>query len=92
MAANNQSWEEQMVSKVNLRTSLGIDFQANRCSNAKSWRLVHDGKQVQDFFESSGYTTTINNLFEGTQQQGLDEITRLGLAYTTEDLREQQIA
>ena len=79
MAANNQSWEEQMVFRVDLRTSLGIDFQANRCGNAGSWRLVHDVVQVQDFFESEGITTTINTLFVGTEAEGEMEIKRLGL-------------
>lgn len=46
----------------------------------KSWRLVHDGVNVLDLFESTGETSTINNLFcAPNRKAALAEIKRLGL-------------
>lgn len=46
----------------------------------KSWRLVHDGKNVLAFMETAGFTTTMHTMFESqTEQECLDEIVRLGL-------------
>jgi hypothetical protein len=47
----------------------------------KSWRLVYDTeKNVISYFESDGYTTSINTIFEGANEQAcMDEAQRLGL-------------
>ncbi|RLG24081.1 hypothetical protein DRN85_08260 [Methanosarcinales archaeon] len=50
-------------------------------SNKKCWRLVHWNGIIKSFFESEGYTYTINHLFCGTKEECLAEISRLGLIY-----------
>jgi hypothetical protein len=49
-----------------------------------SWRLVHDGVNIIAFFEAEGVTSTINQLFTGTEDECLDEIVRLGLVEPSE--------
>ena len=44
------------------------------------FRLVHDGKKVIAYFESSGVTRTSHNLFCGTAGECQAEMTRLGFA------------
>ena len=51
----------------------------NYSKNDISWRLVHDGVKVLDFFESQGITGTRNTLFVGTEEECKAEIEKLGL-------------
>ncbi len=57
----------------------------NKSGTEQSWRLVHDGDRVIDLFESSGYTETINQLFTGTRDECLAEISRLNLVELVSD-------
>ena len=68
-----------ITNKTQLTTSKGVDFDCYLSPKDKSWRLVHDGKQVLAYFESSGTTGTTNMLFVGTQAQCEAEIAKLGL-------------
>jgi hypothetical protein len=53
---------------------------------AVSWRMVYDGTQVLCLFESGGYTSTRNQLFEAsTKNECYAEIARLGLVAPIED-------
>ncbi len=53
----------------------------------KSWRLVHNGTDVLVLMETSGYTTTINTVFEAaTEEECLAEIARLGLNTSGADI------
>ena len=55
-------------------------FKVNKTSREKSWRLVHNGKDVLCLFESDGYTRTIYYLYQAkTIEKCLDEIDRLNL-------------
>lgn len=46
----------------------------------QSWRLIHDGTEVLDLFESAGYTETNQQLFESANRADcIAEITRLNL-------------
>lgn len=46
----------------------------------QSWRLVHNGTEVLDLFESTGYTETNQQLFESANRADcIAEITRLNL-------------
>lgn len=51
----------------------------NTCPASDCWRLVHDGTNVIALFHSTGKTSTINNLFTGTQDECNAQITALGL-------------
>jgi len=55
-------------------------------SPSLSWRLVHDGATVIALFESEGYTSTIHNLFVGTEAECRAEVARLNLAFSVEVL------
>ena len=47
-----------------------------------SWRLVHNGKEVLELFESEGYTETKFELFEAdSKKKCLEEIERLKLVF-----------
>jgi hypothetical protein len=52
----------------------------------KCWRLVHDGKNVLELFEGEGNTRCIHKMFCATEQECLDEIARLKLEYTPENI------
>lgn len=56
-----------------------LTFDVKSCPKDKSWRLVHDGKQVLMLFESDGETHTARELFVGTEKECGDEVKRLGL-------------
>ncbi len=58
-----------------------MTFNVNVIEKGSCWRLVHDGKEVLDLFESDGETSSINILFAGTENECLAEIERLGLIY-----------
>lgn len=46
----------------------------------RCWRLVHDGSQIIQFFESKGTTESIHTIFTAaTQAECETEIARLGL-------------
>ena len=82
MGGNNRLKSDEMAANVtvtNLRTSKGVQFEANQSLPQTSWRLVHNEVQVLDFFESGGFTTTINPIFVGTEIECETEITKLGL-------------
>ena len=58
----------------------------NQSENTNCWRLVHDGSRVIALFESTGYTTTKDNLYCATTEvECLAEIDRLGLIYTPDN-------
>lgn len=48
-------------------------------SRELSYRLVHDGERVINFFEADGITSTKFALFTGTKEECDSEISRLGL-------------
>ena len=57
-----------------------ITMTTNRTAPDKSWRLVHDGKEVIDKFECSGFTESIYTIFTAkTEAEIQAEIRRLGL-------------
>jgi hypothetical protein len=59
-----------------------IAFDINKTSKEDSWRLVHDGINVLTLFKSSGYTHSINFIFEAkTRKECLTEIKRLKLNF-----------
>jgi len=69
-----------MEIEVNQVTEQGTTF--NKSDNQLMWRLVHDGQKVLDLFQSVGYTQTQSQLFTATtEQECLNKITELGLAY-----------
>jgi hypothetical protein len=69
-----------MIIQEELTRGDGTKFSANRNGIAKEeWRLVYSNGKVKDFFESGGYTWTINNLFCGTEKECLGEIDKLHL-------------
>ena len=49
---------------------------------AQSWRVVHDDKTVYHIFDSSGFTSTIYQIFETPTRAAAEaEILKLGLPY-----------
>jgi hypothetical protein len=81
------------ISKISnfeiLVTYNGKSTRVKKSKNKLSWRLVHDGKKVLNFFKSQGITQTINTLFEAsTEKKCLDEIDRLNLEYSEEVINE----
>ena len=57
----------------------GADIDVSESGSAKSFRLVHDGSSVLSFFEGQGVTSTKYQLFYGTVQECLNEISSKGL-------------
>ena len=62
--------------------SVGNKVVKRNNDNSRSWRLVHDGVDVIQIFESVGYTETIYDLeIRGTKQLCIDRANQLGLNF-----------
>ena len=75
-------YDEKYISAFD---SVDLKFNANESPAKLCYRLVHDGKNVFAKFESDGITSTINNLFCGTEEEVVEEIKRLGLNWVPVD-------
>ena len=64
-------------------TENGLTFnRADAPESGTVWRLVHDGVQVLDLFETSGQTDSIHRIADfGTIEEAEAEIATLGLIY-----------
>ena len=47
------------------------------------FRLIHDGARILNYFEASGFTRTLSNLFCGTDEECQAEMARLGFTPVT---------
>ncbi len=57
-----------------------LSWDCNTIEAGMCWRLAHDGVNIIALFESDGETGSIFTLFEGTEQECLNEIIRLNLS------------
>lgn len=70
----------------------GKSIEINESPNVNCWKLIYDNNdQILAMFESTGYTSTINNLFCGTEQECKDFIESSGLTPSQQyiDLQKQ---
>ena len=61
----------------------GQNITVNYTDDQSSWRIVHDGTNLYELFQSSGITESINNIeiFED-KQNAVDRVLILGLTYS----------